>query len=110
MFKENEKIYYIDTREGTIHSARFNELTVDGAWITIKGDAVNTFVYKDKCEVVLFPTLAEAQTGLDNYKSRLKAKLIEDNNYRKDLIKRLQKHEGALYAEIISDILNDMIN
>ncbi len=109
MFKENEKICYIDTREGVILKAKFIETTSDGMWITIKGDAVNTFVYSDNCETVLFPNFSEAQAGLDNYKNKLKTKLLDNNNYRKDIVKRLQKHEGALYAEIIGDILDEKI-
>ncbi len=107
MFKEGQKIFYVDTRDGIIETARFIEKTSDGTWIRIDGHAINTFVYSDYQDKSLFEDLAQAETGLENYKINLKSRLLKNNFFIKDILLRLEKHEGKLYVDVVSEILNN---
>ncbi len=107
MFKEGQKIFYVDTREGIIETARFIEKTSDGTWIRIDGHAINTFVYSDYQDKSLFEDLTQAETGLENYKINLKSRLLKNNFFIKDILLRLEKHEGKLYVDVVSEILNN---
>jgi len=108
MFQEGEKIYYVDTKDGIIYYARFIESTDDGVWINIDGNTINTFIYRDNIEITLYKDLNDAKTGLDKYRSNLKAKLLKEDYYLKDILIRLSKTEGKLYTDIIGEILNDL--
>lgn len=108
MFKEGQKIFYVDIKDGVIETARFIEKTGDGSWIRIDGHAINTFVYSDYQDRTLFADLTQAETGLENFKINLKSKLLKNNFFIKDILQRLEKHEGKLYVNVISEILNKL--
>lgn len=110
MFKEGEKIFYIDTKDGVIESARFIEKTDDGTWIRIEGHAINTFVYADYQDNTIFSDSAGAEAGLEDYKNNLKAKLTKNNFFLKDVLARLEKQEGKLYLSILKEIFDEKIN
>ncbi len=106
MFDEGEKIFYADIKDGIIYSASFIESIDDGVWIKISGNTINTFIYKDYAEISIYKDLKDAETGLQDYKSSLKAKLLKDDFYIRDILGRLAKTEGKLYVSIIEEILN----
>ncbi|OPX43490.1 hypothetical protein CLHUN_26370 [Ruminiclostridium hungatei] len=107
MFKEGEKVYFIDTRDGIIQAAKFMENTEEGMWITISGHTVNTFVYKDTCAITVCRDSEQARDNLEAIKNNLRARLLKDNFYIRDIALRLEKTEGKLYAGIVGEILNN---
>ncbi len=108
MFDEGEKIFYINTQDGSICSARFIESTDDGVWISIAGNTINTFIYKDNTKISLYRDLKDAEIGLQDYKNSLKAKLLKDDLFISDILTRLARSEGKLYVSIIEEILNEL--
>ncbi len=107
MFKEGEKIYFLDARDGIIQAARFMENTEEGVWIKISGHAVNTFVYKDNCAVTVCRDPEQALANLEAIKNNLRVRLLQDNFYIRDIVLRLEKSEGKLYAGIVGEILDN---
>ncbi|MDF2985236.1 MAG: hypothetical protein K0R50_746 [Eubacterium sp.] len=107
MFKENEKIFYIDTISGTIEEGRFIEATAEGMWIRINGHSLNTFVYSDIWHERIFSDFSQAQTSLNAIRSKMKSRLLKDNFFIRDILDRLQKSEGQFYLSIINEILNE---
>ncbi len=108
MFNEGDKIFYTNTKDGSIYSAQFIESTDDGVWIRISGNTINTFIYKDNTELTLYKDLKDAEIGLQEYKSSLKAKLLKDDYFIRDILARLARNEGKLYVSIIEEILNEL--
>lgn len=106
MLKEGEKIYFLDVRDGIIQAARFMENTEEGVWIKISGHAINTFVYKDSCAVTLCSDHQQALDNLEAIKNKLRVRLLHDNFYIRDVVHRLEKSEGKLYAGIVGEILD----
>lgn len=106
MFKEGEKIYFLDVRDGIIQAARFMENTEEGVWIKISSHAINTFVYKDSCAVTLCSDHQQALDNLEAIKNKLRVRLLHDNFYIRDVVHRLEKSEGKLYAGIVGEILD----
>ncbi|WP_024831286.1 hypothetical protein [Ruminiclostridium josui] len=109
-FSKNEKIFYIDIKEGLICEGKFIESNGNGIWIRLKGDSLNTFVYSDLVEERVFKEYGSAVEGLEAIKNKIKARLSKDDTFIKDLLTKLRKSEGNLYATIICDILNEKIN
>lgn len=105
MFNEGEKLYYIDIHDGVIREGKFIESNNDGMWIRLKGYTVNTFVYEAFIGERVFKEMEHAKTGLENLRSSMKAKLLKDNHFIDDIIKRLGEHEGAFYVSLIKEIL-----
>ncbi len=109
MFMEGDKIYYVDTVDGSIHEGKFIENAKDGMWIRLKGFTFNIFAYTDYLGEKVFPDLESAQTGLETIKNKMKAALLKDNLFVNEIIERLGKVEGKLYLSIIREILNEIL-
>lgn len=109
MFMKGDKIYYVDTIDGSINEGQFIENAKDGMWIRLKGFSFNTFAYTDYLGEKVFPDLDSAQAGLETIKNKMKAGLLKDNRFVKDIIERLGKVEGKLYLSIIREILNEIL-
>ena len=109
MFEEGDKIFYLNTKDGGIYPAKFQESTTDGAWIRIDGDSVNTFVYSEFCETSLFKEKSQAESGLEGYIKNLENRLLKNNFFISDIRTKLSKTEGKIYAEVIAGILNDLV-
>ncbi len=107
MFKENEKIFYIDTHSGAIEEGKFIESTSEGMWIRINGNSLNTFVYSDIWHERIFSDLPQAETVLNAIRSKMKSRLLKDNFFIRDILDRLGKSEGKLYLSIINEILSE---
>ncbi len=110
IFTENEKLFYIDIKDGLICEGKFIENNRSGIWIRLKGDALNTYVYSDLVEETVYKDYDSAASGLETIKRNMKARLCKDNLFIKDLFTRLKKSEGALYATIIGEILYEKTN
>ncbi len=110
IFSKNEKLYYIDIKDGLIFEGRFIESDSNGIWIRLKGDSLNTYVYCDQVEERVFKDYIPATEGLEGIKQNMKARLLKNDTYIKDLLTRLRKNEGALYATIIEEILYERTN
>jgi hypothetical protein len=109
MFAKNEKLFYIDIKDGIIQEGKFIENNGNGVWIRLKGDSLNTYVYSDSIEERIFINQNEAQAGLEALRKRLKVRLLKDNSFIEDLLVRLKKSEGNLYASVIVEILHEKI-
>ncbi len=83
MFKENEKIFYIDTISGTIEEGKFIEATAEGMWIRINGHSLNTFVYSDIWHERIFSDFLHADNALNSIRSKMKSRLLKDNFFYK---------------------------
>ena len=110
IFTENEKLFYIDIKDGLICEGKFIENNSSGIWIRLKGDSLNTYVYSDLVEETVYKDYDSAASGLETIKGNMKARLCKDNLFIKDLLTRLKKSEGALYATIIEEILYEKTN
>lgn len=109
MFVKDEKIYYIDLNDGTIHEGSFLESNREGVWLRLKGYAVNTFVYSDSVEERVFKDKTSAEAGLGRLRSKMKARLLENNRFIEDILQRLGKQEGNFYISVIKEILHEKI-
>jgi hypothetical protein len=107
MFKENEKIYFVDTFSGTIREGKFIENNSDGLWINLSGDSLNTFVYSDIISERVFNDFSQAESSLKTIRDNMKTRLSNNNFFVKDIIKRLEKSEGPLYVGVINEILSE---
>ncbi|AEY66492.1 hypothetical protein [Clostridium sp. BNL1100] len=110
IFTENEKLFYIDIKEGLICEGKFIENNGNGIWIKLKGDALNTYVYSDLVDERVFKDYGPAAEGLETIKNKMKSRLSKDDAFIKDLLTRLKKSEGDLYATIIGEILYEKTN
>lgn len=110
LFTQNEKLFYIDIKDGAIFEGKFIEKNGNGIWIRLNGDALNTYVYSDLVEERVFNDYCLASEGLETIKSNLKARLLKDNAFIKDLTAKLKKSEGNLYSTIIEEILHEKTN
>lgn len=104
-FTKNEKLYYIDIKDGIIHEGRFIESNGDGIWIRLKGFSLNTYVYYDLIDEEIFKNMEQAEKGLENIKNKMRARLSRDDAFIKDILVRLGKNEGNLYLSVIGEIL-----
>jgi len=107
MFDKGEKIYYIDTHDGTVQEGKFLESTGDGIWLRLKGAGINTFVYSDVINEKVFKDRFHAETGLESLKKGMKARLLDNNRFIDDILGRLRKSEGELYLHIIEEVLRE---
>lgn len=105
MDKQLSKLFYVDIFDGVVKEGEFIENDQDGLWIRVKGEYINTFVYSDTIEARIFEERDLAETGLAKIRADLKAKLLENNLFIKDICKRLEQHEGKLYVGVIREIL-----
>ncbi|EPR13465.1 hypothetical protein [Ruminiclostridium papyrosolvens] len=110
IFTQNEKLFYIDIKDGLICEGKFIESNGNGIWIRLKGDSLNTYVYSDLVEERVFKDYGSAAEGLETIKNNMKARLSKDDMFIKDLLTRLKKSEGDLYANIIVEILCEKTN
>lgn len=110
LFTENEKLFYVDIKDGIIFEGKFLEKNGNGIWIRLKGDALNTYVYSDLVEERVFKEYSLAADGLETIKKNLKSRLSKDYTFINDLTSKLKKSEGDLYATIIEEILHEKIN
>lgn len=109
MFEINEIVYYIDLIDGKVKKAKFIDEEKDGSWIKIDGEPMNTYVYADLIEERLFVSKEKADLNLERLKEKSKAALLEDNKFIDDITKKLSKSEGAFYAGIIREILQEKV-
>ncbi len=110
VFSENEKVFYVDIKDGLIFEGKFIESNGNGIWIRLKGDSLNTYVYSDLVEERVFKDYDSAAEGLEAIKINMKTRLSKGDTFIKDLITRLKKSEGNLYATIIGEILFEKAN
>ena len=110
VFSENEKVFYVDIKDGLIFEGKFIESNGNGIWIRLKGDSLNTYVYSDLVKETVFKDYDGAVEGLATIKKNMKARLSKDDSFIKDLLTRLKKSEGNLYATIIGEILFEKAN
>ena len=110
IFTENEKLFYIDIKDGLICEGKFIENNSNGIWIRLKGDSLNSYVYSDLVEERVFKGYDSAAEGLEAIKINMKTRLSKGDTFIKDLITRLKKSEGNLYATIIGEILYEKTN
>lgn len=110
MDKQLGKLFYVDIFDGEVKEGEFIEHDPDGLWIRVKGEHTNTFVYSDTIDARIFEERDLAEIGLAKIRADLKARLLENNLFIKDICKRLKQHEGKLYVEVIREILQENIS
>lgn len=109
MYKEMDKVFYIDIVDGVVKEGNFMEYDNDGLWIRIKKENMNIFVYSDLVNEWVYKQRDSAETGLVRIRSEMKARLLQNNLFINDICKKLEQHEGKLYVGIIIEILREKI-
>ena len=107
MYKEHDKVFYIDIFDGDVKEGDFIEYDKDGLQIRVKGESANTFVYSDMPDKRDYKQRDDAETGLDKIRTGMKTRLLQNNLFINDICKKLEQHEGNLYIGIIKEILQE---
>ena len=105
MYKEYEKVFYVDDFNGVVKEGKIIENEKDGLWIRLKGDIVNTFVYFELIDKKVYKKKEEAQESLDGIRRDMKTRLEKNYFFIDDICDRLQKCEGGFYTDVIREIM-----
>lgn len=60
MYKELDKVFYIDVFDGIVKEGDFIENDKNGLWIKVKGESANTFVYSDMADKRVYKQMETA--------------------------------------------------
>lgn len=109
MYKELDKVFYIDIFDGIVKEGDFMGYDKNGLWTRIKEESANIFVYAGLAEERVYQQRDCAETGLVRIQTGMKARLLQNNLFISDICKKLEQHGGKLYIGIIKEILQEKI-
>jgi hypothetical protein len=107
MFSKNDILFYIDLTDGVVEEGKFLSYEEGAIWIKLKDHALNTYVYADVVDQLVFGKKEDAQKGLIEIRAKTKAKLLSNNRYIGDIVEKLSKEQGSFYIGIVKEILEE---
>ena len=107
MDKGLNKVFYIDIFNGIVKEGSIIENENDGLWLKLKGESMNTFVYADLLDKIVYKQKDDAETALVKIRAEKKTRLLQNNFFINDICEKLEQHEGKLYTEIVKEILQE---
>ena len=109
MYKEQDKVFYIDIFDGIVKEGDFKEYVKKGLWIRINEESENLFVYSDLNDEKVFDQRDSAEAGLAKIRTELMAKLLLTKLSFNEIDKEREQNVGKLYAGIVNEILNEKV-
>jgi len=70
MYKELDKVFYIDIFDGIVKEGDFKEYDKNGLWIRIKEESANVFVYSNLTDAKVYNQRDSAEPVLLKYGQR----------------------------------------
>jgi hypothetical protein len=109
MYKELDKVFYIDIFDGIVKEGDFKEYVKNGLWILIKEESENVYVYSKLTDEKVYDRRDRAESGLAKMRMGIKASLLQNKLSINDICMKLEQHEGKLYVEIIKEIMQGKV-
>lgn len=109
MYKELDKVFYIDIYDGIVKEGNFMKYVKKGLWIRINEENENVFVYSDLTDEKVYSQRDSAEAGLVKIRTEMMAKMIQSKLSINDICIELEQHVGKLYGGIIKEIFNEKV-
>ena len=109
MYKEFDKVFYIDIYDGIVKEGDLMEYDKNGLWIRIKEESASILVYSYLTDERVYKQRDSAEAGLVRIQTGVKARLLQNNLFINDICKKLEQHEGKFFVGIIKEILQEKV-